>query len=122
MGNEEIIDYVMENPNNTNPNVLRSMLGQNGGGSSGGNILIVTESAEYVMSETWQTIYDTLSAGTLVFLKSIWDGSVTLRPVYYAGGTYEVYVFDYSTKNTLYYDANSASGYPAQDLSNEQQI
>lgn len=29
--NEEIIDYVMESPDNTNPNVLRSMLGSGGG-------------------------------------------------------------------------------------------
>jgi len=34
--NKEIIDYVIESPDNTNPNVLRSLLESNGGG--GGDI------------------------------------------------------------------------------------
>lgn len=39
--NEEIIDYVMESPDNTNPNVLRSMLG-----SSGGSYVLPVASAD----------------------------------------------------------------------------
>ena len=35
---DEIIDYVMETPGNTNPNVLRGMLNNRGGGS---DILLV---------------------------------------------------------------------------------
>ena len=40
MDNEDIVNYVMDNPENTNPAVLRGMLGQlNGGGGDGWYII-----------------------------------------------------------------------------------
>ena len=41
---DEIIDYVMETPGNTNPNVLRGMLNNRGGGGS--DILFVNMTVE----------------------------------------------------------------------------
>ena len=57
---DEVINYVMETPGNTNPNVLRGMLQNNGGG---GNMLAVkveidTETENTIMDKTWKEIFD----------------------------------------------------------------
>lgn len=58
---EDILNYVMDTPGNTNPNILKPMLSQLKGGSDG-DILFITshyEGREYlVLDATWQEIHD----------------------------------------------------------------
>lgn len=66
---DEIINYVMENPENTNPNVLRNMLENYN--SSGGGLLIVNvvpdetteEEGVYVADKTAKELYEAFLAG-----------------------------------------------------------
>lgn len=59
---DEIVDYATKSPENTNPAVLRSMLGQlSGGGSGGGGVMAIT-----TMTTTWQEVKDALEAGKVV--------------------------------------------------------
>lgn len=56
---DEVVNYVMETPGNTNPNVLRGLLGKSGGG----NVLIVNmninqETQTATLDKTWREIYD----------------------------------------------------------------
>ena len=60
----EIIDYVTHSPENTNPNVLRSMLGNQVSGGQSSDLtcipleLIQTET-EVKLNKTWNEIYET---------------------------------------------------------------
>lgn len=59
----EIIDYVINSPENTNPNVLRSMLGNQVSGGQSSDLtcipleLIHTEN-EIKLNKTWNEIYE----------------------------------------------------------------
>lgn len=71
MDNDKILDYVMNSPANTNPNVLKTMLesGGSGGGSGGGSALIVEATYDstndcFTLQSTWQEILDAFKAGT----------------------------------------------------------
>ena len=69
---DEIINYVMTNPENTNPNILRSMLENYGGG---GGLFVVNvipdetdESGEtYIADKTAKECYDAFMAGMNVY-------------------------------------------------------
>ena len=70
---DEIVDYATKSPENTNPAVLRSMLGQlSGGGTSG---LVVTMTIEpsslgprLVGDKTYGEVYDALTAAKQVVI------------------------------------------------------
>lgn len=69
MTKEEILDYVMNSPENTNRVVLSDMLNELVNSSTGGGGLVVNLSEDGVFDKTWKEIYDVISAGASVFLK-----------------------------------------------------
>ena len=68
MGTKEILDYVRNTPGNTNPSVLKGLLGNMTEGSSGGLVVHATEPYPYgfVLDKTCKEIYDALASGVLV--------------------------------------------------------
>ncbi len=72
---DEIVDYATKSPENTNPAVLRSMLGQLSGGSGGASGLVVTMTHEssplgprLVGDKTYGEVYDALTAARQVVI------------------------------------------------------
>ena len=78
MNNEEIIDYVVNTPENSNPNVLRSMLGELGGNipAAESNIFILHSPKIYELNdgdsltfeESADDLADAMTAGKAVLL------------------------------------------------------
>ena len=68
MGNKEILDYVRNTPGNTNPSVLKGLLGNMTEGSSGGLVVHAIEYYPYAfdLDKTWKEIYDALASGVHV--------------------------------------------------------
>ena len=68
MGSKEVIDYVMSSPSNTNPSVLKGLLGNMTEGGSGGLVVRATEPYpfSFVLDRTWKEIYDALASGVHV--------------------------------------------------------
>ena len=66
MTKEEIFDYVMESPENTNPAVLRSMLNELDGGFGGG-VLNITDT-EGTLDKTFGEIQEAFESGTPVII------------------------------------------------------
>ena len=71
MGNKEVIDYVMSSPQNTNPSVLKGLLGNTAdGGSSGGVFMVEIAPKEgsdgKEITATWQEIYDAVKSGMMI--------------------------------------------------------
>lgn len=71
MGNKEILDYVMNSPGNTNPSVLKGLLGNTADGGSSGGVFMVEEEYDettntVTLKATWQEIYDAFNSGKLV--------------------------------------------------------
>lgn len=138
---DEIIDYVMETPGNTNPNVLRGMLNNSGGNlpaitsddngdvltvvdgkwakaapSGGGGILVATDT-NGTLDKTWQEIRDA-------------DYAIVVQDFENSGEVYhltaplfqtiiiddEDYVISvYVGGDTVYYSTDSADGYPVRE-------
>ncbi len=64
MDKEDIINYVMDNPDNTNPAVLKDMLNQlNSGGGSGLIIPASYENNTFTLNKTFKEINDVISTG-----------------------------------------------------------
>ena len=69
---DEIINYAIHSPENSNPNVLRSMLNQisSENGDSSNDIEVidfnVSMEAPYTLDITWQEVYDALSRGAII--------------------------------------------------------
>ena len=73
---QDILEYVMNSPYNTNPNVLNPMLEEYGEGSgSGGDCLLATlDPDSFKLNKTWQEIHDALEeygVGKVIIVKSI---------------------------------------------------
>lgn len=107
--NNEIIDYIMDSPENTNPNVLRGMLENElpiassdtlggikvgsglsitndgvlsaSGGSGVGPLIITFDSDTGACDHTWQEIYDALAAEQMVLYRQVVSFSAFLAPV-----------------------------------------
>ena len=90
---DEIIDYVMETPQNTNPNVLRSMLENlNGGSSESNNFVFTYDPATRMTNKTYAEIAEAMKNHKLVLCDIIIDNTY--------GGTYIVTrVFDDTTNS-----------------------
>lgn len=70
MDKEDVVNYVMTTPNNTNPAILRQMLDQISGGSNGSGVFrFCSDSDSRQLNHTWQEIYDAIKAGMLVLLQ-----------------------------------------------------
>ena len=134
---DEIINYVMETPGNTNPNVLRGMLNNSGGNlppvtsddngdvltvvegkwskaapSGGGGLVVnaVTVDENTTLDKTWQEILDAAKTGIVAILTTYADDDISVEyasSVYYQNSSYVV------TSTTMTeYSTDSASGYP----------
>lgn len=55
---EEIINNIMQTPDNTNPNVLRSQLQGMLSGSTGGVLVVHIDRFNHTLDKTWQEIHD----------------------------------------------------------------
>jgi len=69
MTKNEIVKYIFSTPENTNPNVLRSMLNEIDGGSGDTpSVQVVTIESDQ-MQMTWQEINDVLSNNTILICR-----------------------------------------------------
>jgi hypothetical protein len=96
---DEVIDYVMETPGNTNPNVLRGML-QNSSG--GGNVLVVkvkpnTETGKPTMNKTWKEIFDAVCVSIYII-----NNGENYMHKYYATLSKVEYHINRETGNLIY--------------------
>lgn len=72
MDKENIVSYVMNSPQNSNPAILRSLLNQLDGNNSGGLLVTVTfdsPSGAEVADKTYGEIFDVISNGGSVVIK-----------------------------------------------------
>ena len=72
MGKEQIIDYVMNSPANTNRAVLEGMLDEIGGGGTSEPLIVIphfnTEDNGEYLNKTWQELWDAYISGKQVLL------------------------------------------------------
>ena len=75
MTEDEIVEYATHSPENTNPAVLRDMLGQLSGGGGAGLIINITEKqpSVYIMDKTAIEIVAAIKAGTQI--QAIWPNT-----------------------------------------------
>ena len=125
MDKQQIIDYVLDTPTNTNPRILGQMLDEYAaeGGGSGGESLIVrpTSQGSAGCDKTWQEVSDAYKAGLPIYLQISPNGSVGSRqqlerikePIL-GSGEYKVQFAQLTTTpQSMYTDlvADSADGY-----------
>ena len=110
---EDIFNYVMDTPDNTNPNVLRSLLNGLEGGSGGGtfitNVDVTSEGnyTYYTLDKTWQEIYDA-SSSSAVIAKT--NGNGWFQFTYLKSVNENEHSVEF-LNNSIYY-ADSANEYP----------
>ena len=122
MDKNDIIEYVMNTPHNTNRAVLKGMLEDISG--DGGTSMIVRMDSEGVADKTWQEVYDALTNGTSVYtLSLITDTETGMEVVTHAlilmaaggNGNYGASIMsisrDGSSVQTGFLIADSADGY-----------
>ena len=121
---DEIINYVNNSPENTNPNVLRGMLNnmdssqQSSGGSSGGGIFFVTVTGGWDNDEFAGTsdksvseIISAWAAGNLPVLGVVSEGTLDPGPyfVYLYGGD-EPVILGFKSLSGVYMEIGGADG------------
>lgn len=114
MTKEEILDYVMNTPDNTNRAVLSDMLDEFSSGSGGGNPTLVVEVTSknnvWTCEKTWQEIFDAFLTSAVV-LRLPDDGQanfILISNIFYSEAIYYIAGgdgFSFSTDN--------ANGYPS---------
>lgn len=111
----EVLDYVMNTPGNTNPAILGQMIQRNSGGGGGGSSRLVVHvnhddnTQTGTLDKTWQEIWDAFSAGNPVV---ILDEGV--QGEYYCFNVLTLSEPDISVEvagNSIYF-ADSKEGYP----------
>lgn len=81
---DEIIDYVVETPQNTNPNILRGMLQNLGGGGSNDFVLTVirdNEQEQYRFDKTPEETYAVYETGKNMTIKLVVDSQISCHPI-----------------------------------------
>ena len=70
MTKEEILNYVMDTPNNTNRMVLGDMIDElvNSSSSGGGGLVVTWDGGSDYLDKTWQEIHDVMVSGGLVII------------------------------------------------------
>ena len=63
MNSQEIVDYVMNTPSNTNPAILKQMIDANSSGSSGGYDLVIDHATHTLMYGDFEAIRDKMFKG-----------------------------------------------------------
>jgi hypothetical protein len=102
MTKQNIIDYVMNTPENTNRAVLSSMLDSVSGGGTE-PLILEWDSETSTTNKTWQEVYNALASGVPCYERSISSetavsesvANVQLRPIIKAAvteSTYSIYV------------------------------
>lgn len=120
MDNDKILDYVMNSPANTNPNVLKTMLDS---GGSGGGVLVIEATGSYeegyTLDKTYKEISDAFKAGEACVVHyddlPYGESYATIVSVNYYESTYNVNAVFISPDFTCYGDSfstNSENGYP----------
>lgn len=115
MGVDDVFDYVMETPGNTNPNILRSLLNNLDSGSSSGGGVLVVNVADGALDKTYSEI---LASTTPVAVHQASEGSSYwgfVTAVFDDDGAYIVTVTDSSAQAASQYVTDSADGYPELD-------
>lgn len=127
---DEVINYVMETPGNTNPNVLRGML-QNSSG--GGTALAVemevdVEMGKATLNKTWKEIFDANCVQLFSIQNtegSIYKFIIPLKTI----GIYEqsdIQMYSVTCRfvedtDDMVFTTDSEDGYPELDLSQQEQ-
>ena len=124
MDKEDIVNYVMDNPDNTNPAVLRDMLNQlNSGGGSGLTIPASYENDTFTLNKTFKEINDVISTGGNAVINYTDDQGVTSN--YTVIGTivdessieypvYSVKAFNINGSGTHSFGTNNQTSYPSE--------
>ena len=117
MTKNEIVKYIFSTPENTNPNVLRSMLNEIDGGSGDTpSVQVVTIESDQ-MQMTWQEINDVLSNNTILICRQGGDRSSRVDRMYVMEAFFDeaekLYVISVAYSQFDYYVTDSPSGYPA---------
>ena len=119
MTKEDILDYVMNTPNNTNRMVLSDMLDEFNSGSGGGVFLIV-EGNNYTLNKTWKEIYDAATSGLVPIIqyydpttKYVW--TVLVENIQKFGSEYKIDAI--SAGSSHVYSTDSEDGYPVHEES-----
>ena len=84
MTKEEILDYVMDTPDNTNRRVLSDMLDEFSSSNGGGGMLVVTVSGEpysRTLDKTYREIAEAVSSGSDVMVHEEYDGGAYYHPM-----------------------------------------
>lgn len=130
MTKQDIINYVMKTPSNTNESVLKSLLNNIGGSEQGINSMVVHIEKTVIegdnewtytdtLDKTWQEIHDAIDAGTVVFTS------------YFEFGCYMDKVdcaveYDNKDGNHVYrvgnYYTSSPDGYPSATWQEEKEV
>ena len=135
---DEIIDYVMETPGNTNPNVLRGMLNNSGGNlpavtsdengdvltvvdgkwakaapSGGGALVCNVNMQTLALDKTWQKIHD--SAFALIVIQTAENSISRIVVSETTAENGEFYVNGYMGSTAYHWISTSADGYPVLD-------
>ena len=108
---DEIINYAINSPENTNPNVLKSMLSSlNVGGGQSNDVEIIKFhiDEENKLDLTWQEIKDALDREAILLNKTE-DGYGIIIGAFSDENTYVVGI---SLDGTEYFTTDSTNGYP----------
>ena len=124
---DEIIKYAFSSPENTNPNVLRSMLSQistSAAEPSGSGDTVQTMKVEInngTLNKTWQEMYDAYLAGAIIYAESAGDKGYFTN--FFMGDDPEEYglALVVSTSQIFWYIANTASDYPIEEIIEDSQ-
>lgn len=120
MTKEEILNYVMDTPDNTNRMVLSDMLDEfsSGGGASILVVGVTEEGSFWNCDKTWQEIYEAFLSGSVRLSCPVFtENAVDYRNVIVVstdGSQYDVYFWDGLDINAFH--ASSADGYPSLNL------
>ena len=127
MENEDIVNYVMDNPDNTNPAVLRDMLSQlsGGGGSLPFDVFVIETtkiSNQHILTKTAGEIIEAANGGALVLMNlSDWEVNKSGSPwgiLKYANDNEQEtnrYTFQFSNYEYNFL-CSEASDYPEEDM------
>ena len=118
---DEIFDYVMTNPYNTNPNQLRTMLDSvsSGGGSSTVLCELITSTTSDVVSAemTAEELYSAAQEGKTIVFHSLVEGAEPLNYYFYVSFVsliFGTYTFSCNQSGSpMNFTATSPDGHPS---------
>lgn len=111
---DEIFDYVMTNPYNTNPNQLRTMLDSVGSGGSNAVICELTDNGTTISAAmTAGELVAAIDEGkTIIFVQGVYRYYLT-SAVIVPDNNYYSFMYYYPGMSNTYLNANSSDAYPS---------